>query len=55
MTHDWDAGIVLDVSYEGVASSRDDQIDVPVHGKEGGDVFPCMDGLNVCVWEGGCR
>lgn len=30
VTHDWDTGVVLDASYEGVASSWDHQIDVLV-------------------------
>jgi len=52
VTHDWNTGVVLDVSYEGVASSWDYQIDILVQGKEGGDVFSCVNGLDVCFWEG---
>ena len=54
MTHDWDTGVILDVSYERVASPRDHQIDVLVQGKEGRDVLPRVYGLYVCFWEGGC-
>ena len=53
MTHDWDAGVVLDVSYERIASPWDYQIDVLVHGKKGRYILPCVYGLNVGFWEGG--
>ena len=53
VAHDWDPGVVLDISYEGVAPPWDHQIDVLVQRKEGGDVFPCVYGLDVCLWEGG--
>jgi len=55
VSHDWDTGAVLDCSYEGVATPWDYQIDVAVEGKEGGDVLSCVDGLDVCFWEGGGR
>lgn len=55
MTHDWDTGTVLDVSYEGIASPWDHQIDVLVQGEEGRDIFPCVHGLDVCLWKGSGR
>lgn len=55
VTHDWDPGVVLDISHEGVASPWDHQIDVLVQRKERGDVFPCVYGLDVCFWERSSR
>lgn len=53
MTHDWDTGVILDVSYERIASPWDHQIDVLIQGKEGRDVLSCVYGLYVGFWEGG--
>ena len=46
---DWDAGVCLDVADELVGATRDDEIDVLVQVKQGGDSITSSDKLNRSV------
>ena len=51
MTHDGYARSALDRAYEGVATPRDDQVDVSVLREQRGHFRARLDGLYERVWE----
>lgn len=55
MTHHWDASVVLDIPYETVAASWDNQVDVLVELQECRDLGSGLYRLNVCARDGRLR
>ena len=50
VSHHGYASAVLDISNKAVTTSGNDQVDILVKLKQGGDFSSCLNGLNISAW-----